>query len=244
MRRLKADLHVHTCLSPCADLLMSPKGLVREAEKKGINIVAVCDHNSAENVWAALKAARKTIVAVIPGMEITSQEEVHILGWFPSVEAALEVQAKVYGALPGTNDPDKFGMQVVADEDDVVLDFNERLLIGATTLPLEEVVRVIKRAGGLAVASHIDREGFSILGQLGFIPPNLALDALEVTSTLGIEKAKILYPNYSGNFPFVCSSDAHSLEDLGQGMTEFECEAASFEEIEKAIKGIEGRKIC
>jgi len=223
---------------------MSPRALVREAEKRGINIVAICDHNSAENVWAGLKAAQKTNVIVIPGMEITSQEEVHILGWFPSVEAALEVQAKVYGALPGRNVPDKFGMQVVADEDDVVLDFNERLLIGATTLPLEEIVRVIKRAGGLAVASHIDREGFSILGQLGFIPPNLALDALEVTSALGIAKAKALYPNYSAIFPFVCSSDAHCLEDLGRGITELECEAASFEEICMAIKGIEDRRIC
>jgi len=223
---------------------MSPKRIVQEAEKRGINVIAICDHNSAENTWAAIKAARNTGIFIIPGMEITSQEEVHILGWFPSVEAALEVQAKVYGALPGTNDPDKFGLQVVADEDDVVMDFNERLLIGATTLPLEEIVRVIKRAGGLAVASHIDREGFGILGQLGFIPPELELDALEVTSHLGIEKAKALYPNYSAKFPFVCSSDAHVPEDLGQGTTELECKAASFEEIRLAVKGLEGRKIC
>ena len=223
---------------------MSPRAIIQEAEKRGLDVIAICDHNSAENVWAAIKAARRSRVVVIPGMEITSQEEVHILGWFPSLEAALEVQAKVYSALPGVNDPDKFGMQVIVDEDDVVMGFSDRLLIGATTLTLEDIVRVIKRAKGLAVASHIDREGFSIIGQLGFIPPTLELDALEVTRNLGITRARELHSDYAVNFPLVCSSDAHSIEDLGGGITEFECEAASFEEVKKAIKGIADRKIC
>jgi PHP family Zn ribbon phosphoesterase len=241
--RVKADLHIHSCLSPCADLLMSPLAIVQEAQKKGLDIIALCDHNSAENTWAAVKAARKSPLVVIPGMEICSREEVHILGWFPSVEAALEVQAKVYGALPGENDSEKFGMQVIVDEKDEVVDFCPRLLIGATTLSAEDIVRVIKRAEGLAVASHIDREGFSLLGQLGFIPPGLKLDALEVSRYTGLAKARITYSEYTDRFPLVCNSDAHCLEDVGLVYTEFECEEASLEGIKQALQGTLGHII-
>lgn len=228
-KRIRADLHLHSCLSPCADLLMSPCGLVQEAARKDLQIIALCDHNSAENAWAAVKAGKRAGVMVIPGMEITSREEVHVLGWFPSVEAALEVQAKVYGALPGENDPDRFGMQIVADENDNVTDFCSRLLIGATTLTLDDIVRVIHRAGGLAVAAHIDREGFGIIGQLGFIPSELKLDVLEVSCAMGIEAARTTWPEYAGKFPLVCSSDAHELTDIGRGITELELDEISFE---------------
>jgi hypothetical protein len=174
-------------------------------------------------------------------MEITSREEVHLLGWFPSVEAALEVQAKVYGALPGENDPDKFGMQIVVDEHDNVVEFCPRLLIGATTLSIEDLVRVIHRAEGLAVASHIDREGFGIIGQLGFIPPNLKLDALEVSYDMGLIRGWETFGEH--RLPLVCSSDAHNLEDLGRGWTEIECGAASFTELKQALAGEVGRRI-
>jgi predicted metal-dependent phosphoesterase TrpH len=217
---------------------MSPRAIVEEAVKKSLDLIAVCDHNSAENVWAAVKAGRKVGVTVIPGMEITSREEVHILGWFPTVAAALEVQAKVYSVLPGENDPDRFGMQVIADEKDNVIDFSSRLLIGATDLSIEEIVRVIHRAGGLAAAAHIDREGFGIIGQLGFIPPELKLDALEVSCNIGISKAKEIYSDYSSRFPLTCSSDAHTVEDIGRGYTELECEEVSFEGVKKSILGM------
>jgi 3',5'-nucleoside bisphosphate phosphatase len=232
---IRADLHLHTCLSPCADLLMSPRTVVQQAVKKNLDVIAICDHNSAENVWAAVKAGRKVGITVLPGMEITSREEVHILGWFPSVEAALEVQAKVYGALPGENDPDRFGLQIIADENDNVTDFCSRLLIGATTLGLEDIIRVIHRAGGLAVASHIDREGFGIIGQLGFIPPDLKLDALEVSRAMGLEKARETYSEYTNLFPLTCSSDAHEVADIGLGFTKFEAEEATFEGIKAAL---------
>lgn len=233
-------MHIHSCLSPCADVLNSPKGIVERAKNKGIHIIALCDHNSAENCWAAIKAGRKIGVAVIPGMEITTREEVHVLGWFPSVVAALEVQAKVYDTLPGENDPDRFGLQVIADEDDGVTDFCPKLLIGATTMSIEDVVRVIHRADGLAVASHIDREGFGIIGQLGFIPPELELDALEVSCNLSISQAKERFVEYSSRFPFICSSDAHRLEDIGRGYTELECDEVSFEGVKKSILGLQG----
>jgi predicted metal-dependent phosphoesterase TrpH len=213
---------------------MSPKAIVQASAQKDLKVIAVCDHNSAENTWAAVKAGRKTGVLVIPGMEITSREEVHILGWFPAVEAALEVQAKVYGALPGQNDPERFGMQIVADEKDNITDFSQRLLIGATTLSLEDIVRVIHRAEGLAVAAHIDREGFGIITQLGFIPPDLKLDALEISWNFSVAKARETFPEYE-SFPFVCSSDAHELEAIGRGVTELETNEISFEGLKAAL---------
>jgi hypothetical protein len=235
LRKIRADLHIHSCLSPCADLLISPRAIAQEAAKKGLDLIALCDHNSAENVWAGVKAGRRAGVLVIPGMEITSREEVHILGWFPTVAAALEVQAKVYTALPGENDTERFGLQVIADEDDGVTDLCRKLLIGATTLSLEEIVQVIHRAGGLAVAAHIDREGFGIIGHLGFIPPDLKLDALEVSWNLGLANARGAFPEYIDLFPIVCCSDAHEIKDIGRGKTEFECEEASFEGLKAAL---------
>ena len=171
------DLHTHTCLSPCAELDMHPAGLVGAAVRATLDAVAVCDHNSAENIAATQRAGRSGSLAVIPGMEVTSEEEVHILGLFPDLESALAMQSRVYRSLPGRNDPDVFGMQVVADEYAQVLGFNDCLLSGATTMSVEKVVSSIHGVGGIAVASHVDRERFGIIGQLGMIPAGLAREA-------------------------------------------------------------------
>ena len=175
------DTHIHTCLSPCAELDMHPSAIVDAAIRAGLDSIAVCDHNSAENAAAVQRAGNAAGLAVIPGMEITSSEEVHILGLLPDIAAAMELQSKVYRSLPGRNDESAFGMQVIANEFAEVLGFKEHLLSGATTLNLDRVVAAIHDVDGLAIASHVDREGFGIIGQLGFIPPGLPLDAIEVS---------------------------------------------------------------
>jgi hypothetical protein len=154
------DTHIHTCLSPCAELDMHPAAVVDAALRAGLDAVAVCDHNSAENASAVCRAGLSARLSVIPGMEITSAEEVHILGLLPDVEAALALQSKVYRSLPGRNDENIFGIQVIANEFAEVLGFNDRRLAGATTLSLDQVVEAIHDVDGLAVASHVDREGF------------------------------------------------------------------------------------
>jgi hypothetical protein len=177
-----ADLHIHTCLSPCAELSMTPRDIVERAASLGINIIAVCDHNSAENVAVTRALAGAKGITVIPAMEICSSEEVHVLGFFGLLEDALRMQETVYDHLqPGENDEETFGMQVVVNDVNEVLEFNRRLLIGATDLSVNKVVDFIHRFGGLAVASHIDRDGFGIVGQLGFIPAELRFDALEIS---------------------------------------------------------------
>ena len=157
-------------------------------------------------------------LAVIPGMEITSAEEVHILGLLPDLEAAMELQSKVYRSLPGRNDENTFGMQVIANEFAEVLGFNEHLLSGATTLNLEEVVAAIHDVDGLAVASHVDREGFGIIGQLGFIPPGLPLDAIEVSQRTPLPLARASFAP-KGEYSILCASDAHEPKDVARAAT-------------------------
>src|SRR5512135_1754574 len=116
LRRFKADLHVHSCLSPCADLSMSPRNIAAEARRKGIEIIAICDHNSAENVPGVSVAGRACGVVVLPGMEVCTKEEVHVLALFEHDNETFEMQSIVYKSLEGQNNPDAFGLQVIANE--------------------------------------------------------------------------------------------------------------------------------
>jgi len=236
------DTHVHTCLSPCSELDMHPSALVEAAVRAGLDSVAVCDHNSAENAGAVQRAGTSAGLSVIPGMEITSAEEVHILGLLPDLEAALALQSTIYKALPGKNDENTFGMQVIANEFAEVLGFNEHLLSGATTLNLDSVVAAIHAVDGLAVASHVDREGFGIVGQLGFIPPGLALDAIEVSQRMPMPLARAAFAP-KGEYPILCASDAHEPKDVARGATFVLMEAPTFPELRRAIAGEGGRTI-
>ena len=242
LRKFKADLHIHTCLSPCGDLEMSPQGIVKEAVNKGIDLIAICDHNSSENSGAVIQASEGKELTVLPGIEVTSKEEVHICALFEYVNDALKMQSLIYDNLEGENDEQAFGMQVVANAEDEVLGFNKKLLIGATSLSVEMVVDSIHSFNGLAIAAHIDREGFGIIGQLGFIPPDLRLDALEISPRMKMEEARMRFSEYQ-RFPFLCSSDAHYLDDVGKCTTTFLLEEATFEEIRMALKGEGDRKI-
>lgn len=240
MRTYRADLHVHTCLSPCTELDMSPKEIVNRAKMKEIDIIGICDHNSSENSQAVIEVGKKMNICVIPGMEVASQEEVHVLALFDEAENALKLQEYVYKNLPGENDEDTFGMQVIVNENDEVLGYNKKLLIGATTIPLEDIVRIVHQFDGIAIASHIDRESFSIIGQLGFIPQTLELDALEISPHITFEEAKKRFKN---NYPITCSSDAHYPDDIGKGTTSFLLKEGTITEIKKALKNEDGRKL-
>jgi PHP family Zn ribbon phosphoesterase len=243
LRRIRADLHVHTCLSPCASLDMSPREIVREAVHKGLDLIGVCDHNSAENVLAVKRAARKTGLTVLGGMEVASAEEAHILVFFDDDEDLLRFQDAIYRHLSGTNDERVFGQQVIADEEDGVDGFCERLLIGATSLTAEQLV-VEARAGkgeSLVIASHVDREAFSIIGQLGFIPRGLDLDAVEVSAHITPAAARERFPDCK-RYPVITSSDAHSPEDIGRQVTCFMVEEGTVAEIKKALAGKDNRK--
>jgi hypothetical protein len=243
LRAYRADLHIHSILSPCTEPAeMSPRAIVKRAGDAGLHLIAVCDHNSCENLPALQKAAEATSLAVLAGMEITTREEIHILGLFDTEAHAFEVQKVVYEHLSGENDEKAFGCQVVVNEHEEVVSFNKKLLIGATTLSLEAVVELIHSRGGIAIASHIDREAYSIISQLGFVPPGLALDALEVSPATGLDEARRRFPGLD-HLPFISSSDAHSLDGIGSSSTVFLMEAAGIDEVKLALAGREGRKV-
>ena len=243
LRCFRADLHVHTCLSPCADLTMSPKRIVETALKKGLDIVAVCDHNSAENVHATIKAAQDTELTILAGMEVTSAEEAHVIGLFDDYDAAQALQNTIYQHLtPGENDESVFGAQIVANESDEIEGYNKRLLIAATDLPIANIVDRIHELKGLAIAAHVDREAYSIIGQLGFIPEDLSLDALEVSASLAIPKARMKFPEIA-QYTLVSASDAHYLDDIGKATTQFMIHKPTLEEMGKALHEIEGRSV-
>jgi PHP family Zn ribbon phosphoesterase len=240
VRPFKADLHIHTCLSPCTEPDMSPHIILKAAKKKEIDIIGICDHNSSENSRAVMNAARKMNIIVFPGMEVTSQEEVHVLALFDDIESALKLQEHVYANLPGENDEEAFGMQVIVNEKEEVLGLSNKLLIGATTIPLEKIIKIIHSLNGIAIASHIDRESFSLISQLGFIPDNLELDALEISPAITPQEAR---KRYSENYPITCSSDAHYPDDIGKAFTSFLLEDGTLAEVKKALKNEDGRKL-
>lgn len=243
LKEFRTDLHIHSCLSPCGDLLMSPRKIVEKAKEEKLDIISITDHNSAENVLATIKAGTEKQIAVIPGIEITSEEEVHIIGLFEGIEDLLEIQKLVYEKLlPGENNEGLFGEQIIANENDEVEGFNKRLLIGATSLSAQRIVELIHSFRGLAIASHIDREGFSIIGQLGIIPENLPLDALEISPQLNLKEAKKKFNQYC-RYPFVSFSDAHFLEDIAKVYTIFLLGKPTLEEIKRALREEAGRKI-
>lgn len=242
LKKIKADLHIHSCLSPCSDWDMSPKKIVQKSLEQQLDLIAICDHNTAENVAATMREGARQGIAVLPGMEICSREEVHLVTLFKSIEADLKMQEFIYKHLNGNNQPEVFGHQVVADEHDQVLGENPRLLIGATGLGLIDVVEKAHHLGGICISSHVDRPSYSLIGQLGFIPEDLHLDAVEVSFRVPLKKAHTEVPGI-GNYPCVTSSDAHFLDDIGKVWTEFILAAPSLEELMMALAGTGGRHI-
>ncbi len=253
------DLHIHTCLSPCGDPESVPTRIVAAALQKGIDAVAVCDHNATENVAAVVSAAEKQaaaaangitqsprqhgVLTVFGGMEITSREEIHLLALFDDFDALADLQALVYGNLPGEYDGEFFGEQYIVDDEDYVTGYNRHLLMGATELSVDRLVEEIHLRGGLAVASHVDRGAFSLISQLGFVPPEGGFDALELSCghrERGFDLSK--FSPGGRMYPGITSSDAHHPRDIGRGATDFFVEAPRLKEIGLALAGEEGRR--
>jgi len=196
-------------------------------------MIAVCDHNSAGNAAAVMKAAAGTPLTVLPGIEICTSEEVHVVSIFPDVEAALEVQKVCYSSLSIRNDPEVFGMQVYLDHEGNVLKFEDRLLTAATGLSLEEAVSAVVQRGGLVILAHVDREAYGILGQLGFIPEGLPYDAIEVAQAGKLDFVKAFVPEST---VWLASSDAHYTNEIGGKYSLFEAEDVSFRSLAAAIR--------
>lgn len=222
---------------------MSPQGIVEKALSRGLDIIGISDHNSAANAGAVIRAAEGSPLLVIPGMEITTSEEVHVVALFPSLEHALAVQRTMYAGLGTSENEGYVQEQVLANELDEVEGFCDRLLVAASLLSLERVVRLIHQERGLAIAAHIDRQAFGIIGVLGFIPRQLAFDALEVSRHVPLPTASQVFPMY-GRLPFIASSDAHYLKDIGAASTPLVVHRPSIHEVWLAFHRQDGRFIA
>ncbi len=205
------DLHIHSALSPCGDEDMTPNNIVNMACLLGLDMIALTDHNTAGNVRAVCKVAEGKI-KVVPGIEVTTAEEVHTVCYFPTVEAAEDMGEFLKKNMQEIkNRPEIFGRQLFMDHNDEITGEEELLLVSAVNLDIYEVERATHERGGMFVPAHIDRSSYSVLANLGFLPPDLKVDAVEITES-GLEKYAGLYDNY----PILTSSDAHYLENISE----------------------------
>ena len=204
--RLNYDFHIHSCLSPCGDNDMTPNNIVGMAGILELNAIAVSDHNSALNLPAVCKLGEEQGLLVVPAIEITTAEEVHVLSLFPSLESALHMGEEIYTLLPDVpNAPEIFGDQLILDENDQVAGTVEKLLINATSLSIEKTFDKVRSYGGVPIPAHIDKTAYSIISNLGFIPPELEARTVEVKSPPC---------SASEGYRVITNSDAHALETM------------------------------
>lgn len=227
--RAKVDLHIHSCLSPCGDDDMTPWNIVGMAKVKGLDAVAVCDHNSARNLPAACKAGREYGVCVVPGLEVTSREEIHLLCYFPLLEQALEMDCLVSRRqMAVKNKPALFGAQHLVDEDDEPAGEVERLLLVACDLTLDEIARSVEDLGGALVPAHINKGANSLLAILGFLPEEPPMPTVEIYK---------IRPHSALGKLCLTSSDAHQLGDILEDGHPLHCRALTPQGIVEALRG-------
>ncbi len=235
MPRFKADLHIHTCLSPCGDLDMSPRNIVQSAMQEGLDMIAITDHNSTRNVQTCVEIGKKTGLFVIPGCEVNTQEEVHCLCYFPDVMALNEFQRYLdEKMLDIKNDPALFGYQVAVDENDVIVYEENRSLFTGIQDDIESVQQKVHSLNGVFAPAHIDRPKNGIYGQLGFIPFDLKYDALEISRRIQPEDFLKLHPEIANDF-ILRGSDAHYLHDIASVHTCLEMENLNWESFKKVF---------
>ncbi|HEY9060192.1 MAG TPA: PHP domain-containing protein [Pseudobacteroides sp.] len=214
--RLAYDLHIHSALSACSDKDMTPNNIVNMSLLKELDIIAVTDHNSAENLEAVIKCAEGKGILVVPGMEVETMEEIHAVCLFPGLAEAKKMQEIIYENLPPIkNREDIFGRQIIFDENDNETGTLDRLLLTAASLSIEELNRIVKGLKGVMVPAHIDRSSYSVLSNLGSIPENLGFKFLEVSKKADMGVLKKQYPE-AINYDIIMSSDAHSLECISE----------------------------
>lgn len=208
------DLHIHSCLSPCGDDDMTPANIAGMAAVKGLDVIALTDHNSCRNCPAAMYHGAQYGVTVIPGMELTTQEEVHVICLFPDLESALSFDSLVYERLmPVRNREDIFGKQQIMNEKDEVTGTVENLLINATSIGFDEVFPLAQSFHGIAYPAHVDKSSTSILSNLGFVPPESTFTCAEFHDFGNLHQIRKEH-SYFEKCNVICCSDAHYLEDI------------------------------
>ena len=243
MREFRADLHIHSALSPCANLDLSPRKIVDAAKSAGLDIIAITDHNSAGNVDPIIHMGKRAHLKVFPGMEVQSREEIHLLTLFPDGPSIAFWNEEVRRSLPEIrNDPEIFGYQPILDEEGNILGFEDRLLLNSISLSMREIHQKVSARGGITIAAHFDKASFSLMSQLGIIPLDMELEALEISrAARGAGRESL--EERAASFPSIASSDAHEVREIGLGYTVFLLAAPTLDELRLAFRGQQGRRI-
>lgn len=242
MRTLRAEFHVHTVLSPCAEIEMLPPLIVDEALARGILWIAITDHNASANIEAVIQAAKGTQLTVTPGMEVQTHEEIHSLCLFDTIDQIQAFQQVVDANLPALdNKPDFFGEQLIVDETGEFVAREGRLLLNSITLSIRETWEKVRALGGLLIPAHIDRKALGMIANLGLLPIDTPIEALEISRHISPEEARAKYPQI-GTLPLIKSGDVHRLEEF-LGANELQVESPRIAELRKALLQSEGRSM-
>ena len=237
MFNLSYDLHIHSCLSPCGDDDSTPSNIVGMAAIKGLDVIALTDHNSCRNTPAAKKTADEYGLIFIPGMELTTAEEVHVLCLFETVEAALDWDRFVYDKLLKIkNKSEIFGNQILYNTDDEIAGYEENLLINATSITFDEVLELVQKFGGIMIPSHLEKSSTSLISNLGMIPDNSEFKTVEVNHLDKLHELKRNHP-YINDCRIICDSDAHQLVDIKEPELTIPVEDKSPQAVLNYLKG-------
>ncbi len=243
MKWYNADLHIHSVLSPCGDLEMSPNSVMQMCLQKNLDIIAITDHNSMANCLAYKKVAFRYGITLLYGIEVQTSEEAHLIVLFDEWEQADGFNQELYASLlPLMNDPDYFGDQVVVNNEEEIVRFEEKALINSSVWSLDEMIDKINSYGGFYFPAHEDAATYSIIAQLGFLPEYIDFPAVGITAKCNLEKLFTNYP-YLKKYTLLRNSDAHYLKDIASGYSRFFISEPTVKEIALACQNMGERKI-
>lgn len=221
LREFHYDLHIHSCLSPCSDPDMTPCNIAGMAALKGLDVIAVTDHNSCLNCAAAIEAGARYGLLVLPGMELCTMENIHVICLFQTLSGALRFSDKVRSLLPKIpNRPDLFGDQTVMDSGDAATGHEEIFLLGATAIRFDRTERLAETFGGAAFPAHIDREAFGALNVLGSFPPDAGFSSIELSAACDRNHFLAEHREFRG-CRVLQNSDAHRLWEISERGSRF-----------------------
>lgn len=236
MLKLSYDLHIHSCLSPCGSEDMTPANIVHMALLKELDVIAVTDHNSCKNCTPVLSLADKLGITALPGMELCTSEEVHVLCLFAELTDALAFDAYVYSKLLKVpNNEMIFGRQEIYDEEDHRIGTEPYLLINAADISFGSLEALMQEYHGIYIPAHIDKGSNSLISNLGFIPPDASFTCAELKSIGKRENFILTYP-YLSRCNILTNSDAHSLEYMNEPDNHMYAESKNREDIIMALK--------
>ncbi len=242
MNLFKADLHIHTVLSPCSSLDMSPKVIVKTALEKGLDIIAITDHNSTRQCLGVTEAALQSDLKVFLGVEVTTKEEIHCLAYFENFELLNCFQEYLDQHLPDfKNNVDKFGYQVVVDADENITYEESKLLITGLDQNINQIESKVHALNGIFIPAHINKPKYSLISQLGFIPQDLKVDAYEVSNHITKEAMRI-QNIFLKDKTLLQNSDAHIPELIGASYNVLKMEEPTFNEFRMALHNLNGRE--